>query len=109
MQGFARAARHQVELPALPAIHNFCPQVCIRTCDAPPSAGTCRPVLLELVGSSGSTGTVRLEPEGGGSGACFATGAVDVFRLEAPVVGELQQLNVSVDMTGGGELAPAEC
>ena len=74
----------------------------VHTSIEPPGAGTCRPVCLELVGSQGSTGAVRLEGGAATQGGCFAAGAADVFQLEAAAVGELRQLNVWVDMEGAG-------
>lgn len=74
----------------------------VHTSGEPAGAGTCRPVCLELVGSQGSTGAVRLEGGAAGEGRCFAAGAADVFQLEAAAVGEPRQLNVWVDMEGAG-------
>lgn len=79
--------------------------MCIHTSAEPHSAGTTRPICLELLGSSGSTGPIRLDAAAaaaGSSGPCFAPGSSDVFQLEAPAVGELRQLNVWVDAEGAG-------
>ena len=78
--------------------------MCIHTSIEPASAGTCSPVCLELVGSRGTSGAIHLDRQG--SAACFAAGAADVFQLEAPAVGELQQLNIWVEAPAaeaGGE------
>lgn len=78
-------------------------QVCIRTSSEPPSAGTSGPVCLELLGSGGSSGAISLAREA--FSGCFAAGAASVFQLEAPAVGELQQLHIWVDVDGAGGLA----
>ena len=79
-------------------------RVSIHTSPEPPSAGTTRPVCLELLGTGGSTGIIRPEAAAaaGSSGPCFAPGSCDVFQLEAPAVGELRQLNIWVDAEGAG-------
>lgn len=59
-------------------------------------------MCLELVGSQGSTGAIRLEGGAAAEGRCFGAGAADVFQLEAAAVGEPRQLNVWVDMEGAG-------
>lgn len=73
-------------------------RVCVHTSAEPAHAGTCRPVWLELVGSRGTTGPIELDQQG--RPTCFAAGSSDIFRLEAPEVGELQQLNIWVDADG---------
>lgn len=77
----------------------------IHTSSEPSGAGTCRPVCLELMGSAGSTGPIRLDGASSAAGPCFAAGGCDVFQLEAAGVGELRQLNVWVDMEGGSSAA----
>lgn len=75
----------------------------VHTSADPAHAGTCCPVCVELVGSGGSTGAIALDSRGGAP--CFTPGASDVFKVEAPDVGELQQLNVwvEVESTPAGE------
>lgn len=94
-----------------PAPRSIPDQVCIHTSAEPPSAGTARPVCVELLGSGGSTGTIRLDAVAvsNSAGPCFVPGSSVVFQLEAPAVGELRQLNIWVDgegasAWGGGEL-----
>ena len=79
-------------------------RVSIHTSPEPPSAGTTRPVCLELLGTGGSTGIIRLDAAAaaGSCGLCFAPGSSDVFQLEAHAVGELHQLNIWVDAEGAG-------
>jgi hypothetical protein len=79
----------------------------VTTSREPAHAGTRHPVCLELVGGGGSSGAIRLAREPGS--ACFGAGCTDVFQLEAPAVGDLQQLNVWLDLGGqGGEGAGGE-
>lgn len=80
-------------------------RVCIRTSSEPPSAGTSGPVCLELLGSGGSSGAISLAREA--FSGCFAAGAASVLQLEAPAVGELQQLHIWVDVDGAGAAADA--
>lgn len=75
-------------------------RVCVRTSSEPANAGTCQPVWVELVGRLGSTGAIALDRRG--STTAFAAGASDVFQLEAPAVGDLQQLNIWVEGERGG-------
>ncbi|KAL4458577.1 hypothetical protein ABPG75_013442 [Micractinium tetrahymenae] len=102
------AAATAASQPASPsATRQVAYRVCVHTSAEPAHAGTCRPVWLELVGSQGSSGAIALDRQGGA--ACFTPGAGDVFRLEAPDVGELQQLNIWVeaeDTTAGASGEP---
>ena len=83
-----------------PAPH---PQVCVHTSAEPPSAGTCRPVCIDLLGSSRArTGPIRLDPLAASTG-CFAPGACAVFQVEAAAVGEPRQLAVWLDVEGAAD------